>query len=343
MSLYPINLIDYQLDTNRIFPLRSRGQIERLLGMKWQDILALSNDIGKNYLPMDVKKYGISKWRHIDNPSLKLKKVQKKISKYVLSTIQFPSTMTGGVSRRSIKDNALPHLNKEVVVCLDLRDCFPSVNNYTVFSIFKNGLGCSNDIASVLTSLTTFQERVPQGAPSSSVVVNLALLPLHNDVEDYCIKNNLSWTFYVDDITLSGVDADKHINPIIRIIQKRGFRVRNKKIKIMRANKPQIVTGVAVNRKLNRSNEEVELLRKYIIDLGQQSFPVTQAEVNSVNSKIKFIKNLCQLRGVSLERLANRMLPKIGVKSKIKKDLDEYRPCKSTKRCRSLGFKPKVS
>lgn len=333
MSLYPINLIDYQLSTRKIFPLTSKNHLEFLLGMSWRDILSLSDDIGRNYSPMDVKKYGTSKWRHIDNPKPKLKRVQKKISKNVLSTIQFPPTMTGGVSHRSIKDNARPHLNKKVIVCLDLRDCFPSTNFHTIFSIFKNGLGCSNDISNVLTAFTTFQERVPQGAPSSSVVVNLALLPLHNDIEKYCIKNNLSWTFYVDDITFSGIVADEHINPIIEIIQKRGYRVRNKKIKVMRANAPQLVTGIGVNKKLNRSNKEVEILRKHIINLAQQGYPITQDEIDSIKSKIKFIKNICQLRGISLERLVEKMLPKTGVSTKMKKNLDEYRPCKSTKNC----------
>jgi hypothetical protein len=102
-----------------------------------------------------------------------------------------------------------------------------------------------------------------------------------------------------------------------------------------------LVTGVAVNTKLNKSNKEVESLRNDIIRLAQKKVPITQAEIDSINGKIKFIKNLCQLRGISVEKLAKKMLPDTGVISKTKNNLDEYRPCKSTKICTGLVKKEK--
>jgi hypothetical protein len=174
---------------------------------------------------------------------------------------------------------------------------------------------------------------VPQGAPSSSNLVNLALLPLHNKISEYCLKNDLKWSFFVDDITFSGLDADKHVKNIIEIIQKSGYKVRNSKIKVMRSNKLQIVTGLAVNKKASVASEYIEKLRADIINLSHSELPITQVQLNTIMGKIQFVLGKCPVRGTSVQRLANNLLPSKGVKTKPRESLDKYRKCKSTKNC----------
>lgn len=336
MSFYPTDLTKYQLNGDKIFPLVSVNHTEVLLGSTWSRINDIASRVGTCYSPYDLKKFGTTKWRHIDNPNKELKILQKKINRHILSKITLPETMTGGVGGKSIKDNASVHVHKRIVVCLDLRNCFPNTNHEVVYSIYRNGLGCSTKISRILTILTTFQNRVPQGAPSSSTIVNFALLPLHDDIADYCTKNNLSWSFYIDDITFSGDNADCHIDNIIKLIQKRGYAVRNSKIKVMRSNKPQLVTGIMVNRKINKSNKVIEKLRREIISVGARSYPVTQQELTSVWGKINHIENICPIRGESLKLLAKKHLPVKVVVVKTSNNLDEHKKCNTSAKCLSL-------
>lgn len=309
------------------------SNLEITLGIDRAEIRKIAKIAGRYYSPMDVMKYGTNKWRHIDNPDYKLKYIQKRIAKRLLSNILLPDTMTGGVSKRSISDNAKPHINQPIVICLDLRDCFPSINNEVVYSIYKNGLKCSSEISVLLAQLTTFQTRVPQGAPSSSIIVNLALLPLHNRIAEYCIDNKLKWSFFVDDITISGLETVKHINNLIKIIQKSGYKVRNRKILVMRSNNTQSVTGMVVNKKVSIPKKYIEKLRTDIIKLSHSENPITQSQLDSIYGQVQFVLNNCEVRGVSVRRLADNLLPTKGISTKTKETLDKYRKCKSTKNC----------
>lgn len=226
--------------------------------------------------------------------------------------------MMGGVSGKSFIDNAEIHVDKSVVVTMDLRDCFPRVKDKVIFKVFKERLQCSEEIAKLLTRLTTYKTYLPQGAPTSTILANLSLIPMFTEMKRIASKNGLSLTLFVDDISLSGPNADKFVDQFIKIIQKNGHAVRQKKVKIMRQAKRQEVTGIVVNKKHSVPKKKIQLYRDTIFALSKKGDLISEKDLNSILGKIEFVRNVSSNQAKELIKLALVYLP---LTKKIKKRL----------------------
>lgn len=265
-------------------PLRSMKELEYLLGSDREVLIELAENVNAYYHPF-IKVVGDKK-RHIDNPTGKLKRMQQLINKRVLADYTFPDYVTGGRRGYSAKDNAKIHLNKSVVIRIDIRACYPSTTDLQVFRVFKDYFECSDKIAGLLTRLTTYRKYLPQGASTSSTLINLALMKIYAEIYTVARKNGATFGAYVDDVCVSGDRADKLVENIIRVIQKGGYAVRNEKIKIMRRGSHQEITGITVNKKLSVPREK---MKRYIKAMEEQAPEKITAGmisyVNSINKK----------------------------------------------------------
>ena len=164
-------------------------------------------------------------------------------------------------------------------------------------------------MSDLLTKLTSFQRHLPQGAPTSSSLCNLALLPLHLKILNYCNKNGLNLTQFVDDITISGNKKGviQAIDNIISIIQSQGYAVRKRKIKVMLANQRQKTTGLIVNKKISVSKKFIENVRLEIIN-SLNIDRISEKTIKSILGKINYIKLVSQKEGNKLMNLTNDMM-----------------------------------
>ena len=63
------------------------------------------------------------------------------------------------------------------------------------------------------------EDRLPQGAPTSPILANIAMIPLDYELEMECINKGYKYSRFADDIIIShglfydksGVDAEKRI------------------------------------------------------------------------------------------------------------------------------------
>lgn len=310
--------------------LVSIRRLEQLLGRSRDDIQRVASQAGRYYRPFDIRREGTRKWRHIDNPIGELKVLQQKIQKRILATISLPDTMLGGVSGKSIRDNAITHKAPRMLVTMDLCNCFPRTTHTAVFSAYRRTLGCSTEIAALLTQLTTFQNRLPQGAPTSTIVANLTLLPMHDEIGCVAKALGLNWTFYVDDIALSGDRACEAIEPVIRIIPKYGHSAAHHKTRKMPNNGPQKLTGTLVNRKVSADKTKRRAVANRIFELASNRI-ITDHEIRSIRGQIAQITWLNPMQGMALKRLADRHLPNVGIEGQTKRT-DETRRCNDAKR-----------
>lgn len=302
-----------------------------MLGAGHSDLKTMAAHAGGFYEPFDRRKrQGEGKWRHIDNPKKELKQIQRRIQRRILRRFTFPETVLGGVRKRSISDNAHFHVGQPVVVTIDLRDCFPRTSYREVFGAFRRELRCSTAVASLLTQLTTLHCHVPQGAPTSLSVVNLTLLPLHDEILAAATSLGLRASLWVDDITVSGARAREAIAPIIGAVARHGHAVRCKKVFVYPAARTQRVTGVVVNRKESAGHLRVQEIRNRIVDVANQRV-ILHNDLISVRGQIIQIKSICESQGESLERLAEKLLPESGI-SAPRARLDETRPCPNPSR-----------
>ena len=155
----------------------------------------------KPYIIQEKKRDGRIKERKIDNPDKAMRKIQQSINKKFLveACKELPLYTTGSVPKRSTYDNANPHVGKEAVFLVDISNCFPSIRSSDVYKIYKSQFGCSPPVAKLLTKLTTYGDRLPQGAPTSPSLCNLVLAPLAKKLDSLAAKQEVQFTQYVDE------------------------------------------------------------------------------------------------------------------------------------------------
>src|SRR5690606_4445867 len=168
---------------------------------------------------------------------------------------------------RSVATNASRHVGKQLVIKLDLADCFPSIHFGRVRGLLIS-LGYSYPVATVLAVLATEAERQPvvaegktyyvpvgprvcvQGAPTSPGLCNAVLMRLDRRLAGLARKFDFVYSRYADDLTFSGDDAalaNRLLHFARTIVADEGFRLNNKKTRSLRRGQRQCVAGVVVN------------------------------------------------------------------------------------------------
>jgi RNA-directed DNA polymerase len=310
----------------------STKYMESLLRMPWREVERIAANAGSFYRAFDCRRErGAGKWRHIDNPKDALKAIQSRIYKCILLPVPMPDTITGGVRGRSVRDHAEPHVGHPVLVTLDLRSCFPRISHKAINRVYRR-LGYSPTIARVLTQLTTLHQALPQGAPTSPALANLALLDLHEELKRLAQSRGLTLTQYVDDIAISGADAQAVIEPAILTIMRHGHSVARRKVVVAHAGTQQKVTGTVVNvvRSIDRKYRQALYHRIHELACSEN---LIEAEIRSVRSAIAHVESTNLTQGAVLRSLADRILPEVGVEGR-KPRTDEFRPCRHRRRHR---------
>ena len=190
--------------------------------------------------------------RIIEAPSDELKMIQLWIKENILDKFK-PSQYAKGFKKgTSIYDNALPHVGKELVINIDLKDFFPSITYGEIYRIFKY-IGYTDGVSKLLTKLCTNSKNVlPQGSPASPALSNLVSLRLDKRLSRLAETIGADYTRYADDITFSGKHGiSKYVDLIRRIITQEGYEVNEDKLRLQYSYQRQEVTGLVVNTKVS--------------------------------------------------------------------------------------------
>lgn len=183
-------------------------------------------------------------FRVVFKAEARLALIQKNLLAWIEQYVTFPEYVQGFVRKRSIASNARRHLQSRAVLHADIRDFFGSVRESQVLTAFRT-LGCTADVASALTGLTTLAGRLPQGASSSPAIANIVLRGLDAELDLLAQTSGCRYSRYSDDITISG-DALPGQAEVAAIIGKHGFAVRNDKCRIQWRGRSQFVTGLTI-------------------------------------------------------------------------------------------------
>ena len=234
------------LDKN-LPPLVKPEVLPFLFGISNRLIYSMSRSSEKYY-----RVYKISKrrggTRQIEAPRRFLKLIQRWIYFHILRTHELPSTVTGFVRGKNIFSNAEPHIPQKNLMVLDIKDFFPSVGWKELVKIFKS-FGFPIKVSILLAGLCTFRSRLPQGAPTSPTLANLAFLPIDRALQDLAKGWDCIYTRYADDIAFSG-DLPFHrkdMREVSKIVRQWGFHINYKKSRIIGSGGRQILAGLVVN------------------------------------------------------------------------------------------------
>jgi len=262
---------DAALPPPELRQLLSPRRLATLLGVPLHRLRRLADDADKLYRPFDQvsERHGVTKRRTIDNPSPALKLVQRRINAALLDKVEMPPELLGGIKGRSVQDNVRLHVRQPQVVTLDLKDYFPRISNEMVAAALRRTFGCSKDVTWLLTRLTTHCGHLPQGAPTSTALANLVLVPANFDIRKVCAQKGLRHSSWVDDLAISGRQASRSLPEVIGALKRRGFRLSRPKLRIMAQDQRQEVTGLVVNRKVSLGRQRLSQFRRNIARADQ--------------------------------------------------------------------------
>ena len=187
--------------------------------------------------------------------------------------------------KRSTFTNAARHKERKWVLNIDLLEFFPSINFGRVRGFFiKNKFFRLNEsVATILAQIACHQNELPQGSPCSPIISNLVTQPLDIHLSNFATVNRCTYTRYADDITFSTnlvsfpsaiayrKLGDEHAwilaDELRSRIHRSGFRVNEKKTRMMYNRSRQDVTGFTVNKKVNANTDYIRAARAQLNQL----------------------------------------------------------------------------
>jgi RNA-directed DNA polymerase len=280
--------------------------------------------------------------RLIEAPKLRLKEVQRWILREILDKVPPHPAAHGFVPGRSAVTHAALHTRQRAVLRLDLKDFFASIPAGRIYRIW-NALGYQRSVAHVLTGLTTnvvpaavwplvaeatdpraVQARftlgrqlatphLPQGAPTSPALANLAAFRLDRRLAGLAHATGLGYSRYADDLIFSGsarlIRRRVQFEAVARaIIREEGFRLNDDKTVAQAAGGRQTVCGVVVNARTNVRRTDYDELRA-ILHNSARTGPATQnrGQVQDFRAhllgRISWVQSLNPARGQRLHEL----------------------------------------
>jgi RNA-directed DNA polymerase len=227
------------------------GDLAQLLGTsrdRLQDIARFKDDL---YRPFTRHRRGVS--RTIDCPIDPLRAIQRRIYKLLLRDYKFQGCVHGGVPGRSIFTAVVPHARQLIVVTVDLKKFYPSIDQSAVYDVWRRQLGHGRDVAKLLTDLSSWRGCLPHGAPTSMALANLVMAPadLQIELQLSLLGRGIKYTRWVDDIIVSGtlVDPQAVFDIVAHAVTPLGLKLHRKdKRRVMwRSHHRQLALGLDLN------------------------------------------------------------------------------------------------
>ena len=233
--------------------------------------------------------------RMIEAPKARLKEIQRWVLHEILDHVPAHDAAHGFTRGRSAISHARLHTGRDVVLRLDLKDFFASIPASRVYGIFKT-LGYAPSVAHVLTGISTnvipaaiwaaipkaadpgliqphfwlgrqlATPHLPQGAPTSPALANLAAFRLDRRLAGLAAVSGLTYSRYADDLTFSGPmrlrRRQRHFEQVVAtIVREEGFALNTDKSALRCSCARQTVCGVVVNVQPNATRGEYDQLK----------------------------------------------------------------------------------
>lgn len=283
--------------------------------------------------------------RDIAVPPRPLKIIQSKLNTVLQLVYPLKPSVHGFVGDRSILSNARRHVDKRLVLNVDLEDFFPSINFGRVRGVFMaQPYGLGEKAATALAQICCYDNHIAQGAPTSPIVSNMICARLDSQLQRLARKHKCIYTRYADDLTFSTTlpsfpeqiathergwaTQEVSLGPdLLNVIESNGFRVNPKKQRVQNRSCHQEVTGLTVNKVPNVRRRYVRQVRamlhaweKFGLEAAQEEFRAKYDRRRSrhpdwqapsfdrvVRGKLDFLKMVRGQGDPVYRRLANKL------------------------------------
>jgi RNA-directed DNA polymerase len=284
-----------------VLPLASHLELERAFGVTALELAWFADEHGINaktarsplhhYHHQWVPK-ARGGYRLLEAPKPRLRRIQRWLLDHVLAPIPPSPAAHGFVTGRSVRSFVAPHVGTRVVVRFDLQQFFTSITRARVAAMFRR-VGYRAAVATTLSGLCTTatphsvlaahprdgdlsqrfftnarlrDRHLPQGAPTSPALSNLATFNLDRRLSALAAAHGATMTRYADDLAFSGdrsfERALRFFGPQVEAIARdEGFRINPRKTRVMPRARRQMLCGLVVNDRANLPRTQADALR----------------------------------------------------------------------------------
>lgn len=282
-----------KLNASGVAPILSLRHLSLLTGTSYR---FLRHVISRSRKFEPYRHYSVSKRsggkRLLSEPQPMLRQVQRWLVDNVLNKVKPHPASHAFAPSSSVIGCARIHCGAKWLVKLDVSDFFESISEVRVYHVFAS-LGYPNLVSFELSRLCTctfpvhwqdsrYQSdtwhrsysygipsyndfrvgHLPQGAPSSPMLANLACRDLDAEIEEVCLALGWTYTRYADDICLSSLEGDRGkigllYHQITHLLQRHCLRINPEKFVVSPPGARKIVLGLLVD------GDRPRLLKEY--------------------------------------------------------------------------------
>lgn len=246
------------------------------LGSRWIALARQTQYKEQQYNVFTIPKKN-GKTREICAPKMPLKAALRQVLHRLLDPIELNESVGAFVKNRNIRQVAEHHMQKAVIIKIDIKDFFPSIKVGLIKRTLQH-YGFTPSVSRMLAHLVTHKRKLPQGAPTSGFLANM--------VAEYCfdleIKKFLAtldsqWRYdrYADDLIISHPVWQKKetileiVRTIKTILRKSGFKINPDKVSIASTNRSQRVLGFTVNKKVNIPRQKFQRIKAILHNVAK--------------------------------------------------------------------------
>ncbi|CAN7677413.1 reverse transcriptase family protein [Caballeronia sp. LjRoot29] len=185
-----------------------------------------------------------------------LKAVLQRLNQTILRRVIYPPYLTGGVPGKDYKSNVELHAGAATVIKEDITQFYPSVTAEIVFDVWRRFFAFSEEVAEVLTAVTTRNGHLEQGAPTSGYLANLALW----DVEPKLLRRLMergvtAYSRHCDDVVMSSTSRMPNdqiawaVGQVYGMLRHKGLQAKRTKHKVMHDGNAIVILKLVSNEK----------------------------------------------------------------------------------------------
>lgn len=275
--------------------IKTPEDFAKIFGMSYKELSQIIYKLPFEYRYSSFeisKKNGSS--RLISKPNKKLKQIQNILAETLYSIYKPRPSVHGFVKRRSVVSGAEKHLSKQSILNIDLENFFDSIHFGRIKYLFMAyPFKLNDEISSLLAHIFCYDNKLPQGAPTSPILTNMICYKLDKELQNIARLCNATYTRYADDITFSFTTKKRKIpkqivedtdvltiSPVLQqIIENNGFKINSNKVHLYPKNQRMMVTGIKVNEFTNVQRKYISKIRSMLYSWEKHGY---------INSKREF-------------------------------------------------------
>ena len=283
----------YPIKQSPLYRLRNKTTLAKLLGLP-ETLLKNRISFDEQYIEFCKPKEHGDGQRRFSSPSGKsIVRAQKRLFLY-LSRIEKPLWVKSASRGESYITNAVAHRTNAYGLKTDISSFYESVTFSRIRSCYLDTFEMAPDIAEIMTILSTHRRKLPTGAPASMLVAYFAYKKMFDSIYDYSLKQNISFTLYVDDLSFSSDSAipKEFFLEVQRILVSYGLKAKWKKTKFYSKNEYKEYTGVGITQ--NGGLSVPNRMRKSILECYSKctANPANHKELQRLQGKLNAARQI---------------------------------------------------